>query len=171
MKTGVYTLLALVLSVVTEAQVLDGDQQFPVLNKMRWDMSRENILALCAASRITTSGNDSTITFDSEFFSAPAKVIARFREGQRRPWTIEVKFQDPKEHIPDTLVNYFTRKVGKPPANAEQKKSALLFTLRVGLSMWKTATERITLLVGRRNNSVFEVTLGIRPVIDESESG
>lgn len=163
MNISVSAFLAIALSVTAQAQVLDGDQRFPVLNTIQWDMSRKDIHNLCAAHNIITAGNDSTLTFDSNFFSTPAKVVVRFTKNSRGPWTIEVKFLKRSEHLADTLSGYFTRKLKMAPAKANQEKSALLFTLRMEVSVWKTAKERITLLLAKRDGSVFDISLAVSP--------
>jgi len=164
MEIRLYALLVTVTTVAIQAQVLNGDQRFPVLNQIQWGMSKENVLDLCAANNIKPGGNDSTITFDADFFETPAKAVVRFRDNAKKLQWLEVKFKEHPKHLLDTLVSHFTRTLGGEPARTEKEKSALLFTLRMEVAMWKTAKESVTLLVAKQNDSIFDVCLTIRPM-------
>jgi hypothetical protein len=40
----------------------------------------------------------------------------------------------------------------------------LLITLRMEVAAWKSKTERITLVVGKKNKSIFDINLSIAPL-------
>jgi len=164
MRIQEISVLVVMLPALLRAQVLNGDEQFPLLNQIRWDMSRQTILNLCAAHGTNGRGNDMAVTFDARFFGADANAFVRFKNGAERPQLIDVKFKELTEKLLDTLVSHFTRVLGESPIRAEKEKSLLLITLRMEVAAWKTKTERITLVVGKKNKSIFDINLSIAPL-------
>ena len=163
MRMAICAALLIALPTILHAQVLEGDEQFPLLNQLRWDMSREKVLNICAANKANTGGNDTTVMFDARFFGAEAKTIVRFKSKPERLRGIEVKFKDLTEKLLETLVSHFTRTAGESPLKAEKEKSLLLITLRIEITAWKTKTEKIRLMVGRQNKSIIDISLSIEP--------
>ncbi len=165
MKPGICAILAVMLPAIVHAQVLNGDQRLAPLNQIRWEMSKATIFRLCSAIKSNTVENDSAISFDADFFGAPARAAVRFKNSIERPRQIEVKFKKHPAGLPDTLINHFTRTLGKNPARVEKEKSALLFTLRMEIAVWKTTKETVNLIVAKNNQSIFDIYLMISPVI------
>jgi hypothetical protein len=150
---------------ILDAQVLNGDEQFPVVNQIRWDMSRDAIIKVCAANNLSTSENDTMLTFDAKFFGAEAKSVVRFKNRAQQPWGINVKFKELTEKLLESLVDHFTRTTGESPLKAEKEKNLLLITMRMEITAWKTKTEKITIMVGRRNKAIFDINLSITPIL------
>ncbi len=163
MRIRLCTSLVMVTVMAIQAQVLNGDQRFPVLNQIQWGMNKEMVLSLCAANNVKVGGNDSTITFDADFFGIPSKAVVRFKDNAKRLQWLEVKFKEHPVHLPDTLASHFTRTLGGEPGRTEKEKSALLITLRMEIAVWKTTKGSVTLLVAKQNKSIFDVSLTIRP--------
>lgn len=163
MRIAICAALLVSLPTILQAQVLGGDERFPVLNQIRWDMSREKILHLCASEKLNTSGNDTTVTFEAKFLGVEAKTYVRFKGKAERPWGIDVKFNELSEKLVDTLVNHFTRITGETPRKAAKEKNLVLMTMRMELAAWKTKTDKIRLIVGRRDKSIFDINLSLEP--------
>jgi hypothetical protein len=164
MKIALYVVLITTLPTILQAQVLNGDERFPVVNQIRWDMSKEGILKVCSANKVTVGGNDTIVSFEVRALDAKAKAYVRFKNKAERPWVIEVKFNELTEKIVDTLINHFTRTTGESPRRAAKEKSLLLFTMRMELAVWKTKLEHIRLMVGKQGKSIFDINLSIAPV-------
>jgi hypothetical protein len=165
MKIAICAAFITVFSATLHAQVLNGDVRFPLLNQIRWDMSREKVLSLCTANRINVGENDTTVSFDMKVFDVEAKTLVRFKNKAEKPWLIEVKFKELTDKLVDTLVNHFTRTTGESPLRAAKEKSLLLITMRMEVAAWKTKTEKIRLLVGRQGKSIFDINLSFDPVL------
>ena len=165
MKTGICTALSLVLPVLMQAQILDGDPRFPLVSQIRWDMNRTNIVSLCTAGKVSVGGNDSTVTFDTSVLGVPATAMVRLMKESDRPRQVEIRFKEWPESLPDSLVTHFTRATGRPPARVEKEKSVLLFTIRMEVAVWKTPREKINLIVAKRNGSTYDVYLSILPPV------
>lgn len=164
MRMAICMAFIMALPTILHAQVLKGDDQFALLNQMRWDMSKEEVLRVCNANKTKIGGNDSTVTFDAVFFGLEAKTIARFKNKAERLEKIEVRFKEQTEKLLETLVSHFTLTTGESPVRAEKEKSLLLITMRMEIAGWKTKAEKILLMVGRRNNSIFDIYLSIAPI-------
>lgn len=152
------------LPTTLRAQVLDGDERFPLLNQIRWDMNKERVLNICAVNKVSAGETDTTVTFDMKVLDFGAKTFVRFKDKTEKPWVIEVKFKELTEKLVDTLVYHFTRTTGESPLRAAKEKSLLLITMRMELAAWKTKAEKIRLMVGRRGDSIFAITLSLEPV-------
>lgn len=164
MKTLICAALLTSLPVILHAQLLNGDEQFPVLNQIRWDMTRETILHLCASEKLKIGGNDTTITFEAKLLGVEAKTFVRFKSKAERPWGIDVKFKELSEKLVDTLASHITRITGELPRKAAKEKNLILMTMRMEIAAWKTKTDRISLMVGRQNKSIFDINLSLMPV-------
>lgn len=163
MRIAIYAAFIAVIPTILQAQLLNGDVRFPLLNQIRWDMSKEKVVNVCFANKANIGGNDTLITFEAKYFGVDAKTFIRFNNKAQRPSGIEVKFKELSEKLLDTLVSHFTRTTGESPVRAEKEKSLLLITVRIEVAMWKTGTEKIRLVIGRRNMSIFDLNLSFDP--------
>jgi len=164
MKKIVCMALLAALPTLLHAQVLKGDDQFSFLNQLRWDMSKEEVLRVCNANKTKIGGSDTTVTLDATLIGAEAKVIMRFKNKGERLEKIEVRFKEQTETLLETVVSHFTRTTGESPVRAEKEKSLLLITMRMEIAGWKTKAEKVILMVGRRNSSIFDMYLSIAPI-------
>ena len=164
MKTAISAVLMAVLSTALQAQVLDGDERFPFLNEIRWDMNREALLRVCAAKKVNVSRNDTMIAFNVKALDVEARAFVRFKEKADKPWGIEVKFNELTENLVDTLVNHFTLTTKESPLRASKEKNLILVTMRMEFAVWKTKSEHIRLVVGKQGKSIFDINLSIQPV-------
>jgi hypothetical protein len=156
-------------SSVAQEQVLSGDQQFPLLRELRWGMTRAEVVAACAARGVSVSEDDSSITLDAALFGEPTKTTMRLKGTTKRLGQVDIRFIDRSQALADTLTRRLTRFTGDSPMKVEKEKSVLLFTLRMEISVWETKTERLTLVVGKKGSSIFEIKLLVLPAKGQSE--
>jgi hypothetical protein len=165
MRKVICAVLLTTLPAIPHAQELKDDDQLKPLNQIRWNMSKEEVLQICNANKLRIGGSDTTVTFDAVFFGVDAKAFVRFKNKAEKPWGIDVKFKELSEKLLDTIVNHFTRITGKPPVRAEKEKSLLLVTMRMEIAAWKTNADKIMLMVGRQNKSIFDINLSFQPIV------
>ena len=163
MKTAISAVLIAVLSTALRAQVLNGDDRFPFLNEIRWDMNKESLLRVCAANKLNVSRSDTMIAFNVKAFGVEARAFVRFKSKADKPWVIEVKFKELTEKLVDTLVKHFTLTTGESPLRASKEKNLILVTMRMEFAVWKTKSEHIRLVVGKQGKSIFDINLSIQP--------
>lgn len=148
---------------VVQAQILNGCLRLPILQELRWGMSRAEVIAICAAHNISVQGVDSIATLDAVLFAVPTKVSMLLKGKTKRLGQVDVKFTDHNQALADTLVRQLTALIGDSPVKVEKEKNVLLFTLRMEIAMWQTKTERLALVVGKKGSSIFEIKLIIMP--------
>ena len=165
MRIIIYAALITALPTILHAQILNGDDRFPLFHQIRWDMNKERVLHVCAANNVNAIETDTTVTFDMRVFDVEAKAFVRFKDKTEKPWVIEVKFKELTEKLVDTLVNHFTRTTGESPLRAAKEKSLILITMRMELVAWKTKMDKIRLIIGRRGDSIFAINLSLGPAL------
>ena len=164
MRSRYIAVIVMLIPIAAHAQLLGGNAQAPLLlHQLRWDMSKQEVLAVCSANKAQVTERDSTITFDDTFFEVRTKTIAKFRNEPLRLRSVELRFTEYPAGFQDSLINRITRFVGENPVKAEKEKSALIFTLRMEIALWRVGSERITLLVAKRSGSIFDSFATIEP--------
>jgi len=150
-------------STITGAQILNRDTSFPVLNEMRWEMSLNEARSLCESHHVLENSTDSTINFGVNYFGFSARTEIVFDRSSMTMARIQVKFNDAAKAIEDSLVNHFTLTTGSAPYRQVKEKSLLIMTIRMEIAAWKLPTEIVNLITAKRNDTLFELHLGILP--------
>ncbi len=145
--------------VLAVAQILGGDQNFPVLNEIRWEMSASEIQSLCNSKWSATSSTDSTMVYNASFFGAATRTKIQFDHNSRKPRMIDIGFEQPTSAMRDTLVSYFTLTTGKPPVITTKEKSAIIFTIKFEIAAWKTGKETVGVMTAMRGTSIVGLSL------------
>ena len=152
-------ILMMSLSVHVAAQMLGGDPNFPLLNEIRWDMRTDEIKSLCESRKTLLGTSDSTLTFQVRFFETSTRVKVQFNRASQLPRMVEITFEEATTAIHDTLVNYFTRKIGKPPLLTTKEKSAIIFTIKMEIASWRGVNEIISVMTMMRGSEILGVNL------------
>ncbi len=163
----VYALYALMstmfLPTLVVAQVLGGDPNFPVLNDIHWEMNSSEIQGLCKDRWKATRTTDSTLVYSASFFGNASRVKIQIDMKSKKPRMIDIGFEEATTAMRDTLVNYLTRITGKPPVITTKEKSAIIFTIKLAMAIWKTANETTAVMTGMRGSSVVALSLILTP--------
>jgi hypothetical protein len=145
------------------SQVLGGDPDFPVLNEIRWEMSASDIQGLCKNRWRQTMNTDSTMVYNASFLGIASRVKIQIDMTSKKPRMIDIGFEDATVATRDTLVNHFTRMAGKAPVVTTKEKSAIIFTIKFEMALWKSGSETIGVMTGMRGSSVIAVSLILTP--------
>ena len=163
-RQSLYWLAAVAsLMAVARGQALKGDDSFPMLNEMRWEMSLVEVKNLCAAHQSLETGTDTTVIAGMNYFGFPTRIQIMFLHGSPSINSITVKFKSPTRQIADTLINHFTRLTGKEPLRQTKEKSLLIVTLRMELSGWKLRDGTVSLIAAKHNDDIFDLFLTLLP--------
>jgi hypothetical protein len=141
------------------AQMLGGDPNFPVLNEVRWNMKADEIKSLCENRKIQIRTMDSTLIFQARFFEASSRAKIQFDRTSQLPQMVEIAFEEATAAIHDTLINYFTRKIGKPPLVTTKEKNAIIFTIKMEVASWRGGNEMISVMTMMRGSEILGVNL------------
>jgi hypothetical protein len=141
------------------AQVLGGDPNFPLLNEIRWDNKIDKIKRLCESRKIPLRITDSTLAFQTKFFEASTRTKVQFDRTSQFPQMLEIAFEEATSVIHDTLINYFTRKIGKPPLVTTKEKSAIIFTIKMELASWRVGDEVVNVMTMMQGSEILGVNL------------
>jgi hypothetical protein len=152
------------LTSTASSQILNHDEDFPVLNEMRWDMSLSEARSLCEARHVLRGSSDSSVTFEMSYLGFPASAELTFDHGSGTMSHIQVKFKEPTKTIEDTLVNHFTRTCGREPVRQVKEKSLLIITIRMEAAVWKLPSAVVELVTAKRNDSIFDLHLVLLPL-------
>ena len=152
-------LLMVFFSAHVAAQILGGDPNFPLLNEIRWDMKTNEIENLCESRKTPLRTSDSTLTFQAKIFETLTRAKIQFDRASRLPRMVEVAFQEATAATRDTLVNYFTRKTGKPPLVTTKEKSAIIFTIKIEVASWRGGDEMISVMTMMQGSEILGVNL------------
>jgi hypothetical protein len=152
-------LLVACLSTGANAQLLNGDPQFPIANKIRWDMKLDEFRNLCESQGMTPRSTDSTAVFQLKCFGVPARGKIQFDPAERLPQMVEIVFEESKELMKDTLRNYFTRITGKPPLVMVKEKSAIIFTIKMEAASWKVGNELVNVMTMMQGGTILGLNM------------
>jgi hypothetical protein len=144
---------------VARAQLLAGDSQFPLLNEIRWDMKADEIKRLCESRKAPARTTDSTLFFQTKFFDTSTRAKIQFDRTSQLPRMIDIGFEESTEAIRDTLINHFTRSTGKPPLVTTKEKSAIIFTIKMEISSWRSGKEMINVMTMMRGNTILAINM------------
>jgi hypothetical protein len=139
--------------------MLGGDPNFPVLNEIRWNMKADEITSLCEGRKIQLRTTDSTLVFQARFFEVSTRVKIQFDRTLQLLQLVEIGFEDATAAIHDTLIHYFTRKIGKPPFVTTKEKSAIIFTIKMEAASWRVGNEMISVMTMMRGSEILGVNL------------
>jgi hypothetical protein len=163
-------LLVACLSTGTYAQLLNGDPQFPIVNKIRWDMKLDEFNDLCESQGMTPRSTDSTAVFQLKCFDVPARGKIQFDPATRMPQMIEIVFEESKELMKDTLRNYLTRITGKQPLVMVKEKSAIIFTIKMEAASWKVGNEVVNVMTMMKGGKILGLNMLITKAATRSKT-
>jgi hypothetical protein len=150
--------------ILVVAQMLNRDPNFPVLNEIRWDMRTNEIESLCGNRWKETSSTDSSMVYSSSFFGAATKTVIQIDPKSKQPRMINICFEEATDAMRDTLLNYFTLITGKSPVITTKEKSAIVFTLKLEMALWKLAKETVGVMTAMRGSSIVALSLILTPM-------
>lgn len=115
-KLGCALLSFIILSTTTavRCQVLNGGSQFPLLNEIQWGMDLDQVRGALEKQGRSVKVIDTVIVFSASAFGADATTKVWFEGHSRKLWLIETKFNEPTKAIRDSLIDYFSKILGKP---------------------------------------------------------
>jgi len=145
------------------AQVLGGNPNFPVLNEIQWEMKASEIQSLCANRWKETSNTDSAMVYSASFFGTSARVKIQVDPNSKMPRMIDIAFEQPTSAMRDTLVSRFTQTTGKAPFITTKEKSAIIFTIKLEMAIWKTGNETVSVMTAMRGSSIVALSIILAP--------
>ena len=153
----------LVLAATAQAQMLRGDQSFPVLNELDWKMSMQEVQDLCQKRNVLVSAKDSSIILAVSFFGFSTRTEIQFDKELRILKLVQAKFKEPTKAMEDTLLQHITKICGTPPYRTVKEKTLLIFTVRMQMAVWRSPTELVNLVTAMRGDSLFDLSLVLFP--------
>jgi hypothetical protein len=151
------------LATPVRSQLLAGDEQFPIVNQIRWDMNASDIRNLCENQSTSIYETDSTLVFRMKCFGVFARTKVQFNRSSHIPLMVDIGFEESTEPLRDTLINHFTATTGKRPLVTTKEKNMILFTFKIELSSWKNDTDTFSVMTMGRGNSLLGLSVLISP--------
>jgi hypothetical protein len=153
--------LLLFLFIVSEslAQIPSTGADFPFLNKLRWDLSREEVQRIFADVETIKSG-DTTVVYRLNLFGKNAAAMMQFRKESKRLNAVMISFVDKDPSLSQSIETHLTTRYGKPDTtNTKEEKRFLLGTIKAETMGWKLEEEKVVLFRAFRNNELMSVTI------------
>jgi len=171
LRATVFVLTILVLPGIARAQLLNGDEHFPIINELRWETSMSDARTLCEQHRVAIETKDSTIIVTIPVLGFASRTELQFTESLKSLKSVQAKFSDASGQLADSVTNYFTRTLRSLPVRTFKEKSLLIFTVRLEMALWKSPTGIVNLVTAKQGNSFLEASLVFFPPDDEKKKG
>ena len=122
-------------------------------------MKADEIKDLCENRKTLLRTTDSTLVFQARFFEASTRAKVQFDRTSQLPQMVDVAFEEATTAIRDTLINHFTRKIGKPPLVTTKEKSMIIFTIKMEVASWRSGNEMINVMTMMRGSEILGVNM------------
>ncbi len=162
-------LILLGLTGIAHAQLLNGDEHFPIINELHWETSMSEARILCERHRVTMEIRDSTIIVKIPVLGFESRTELQFTETTKSLKSIQAKFNEASGQLADSVTNYFTRTLGAKPVRTFKEKSLIIFTVRLEMALWKSPTGIVNLVTAKQGNSFIDASLVFFPPDDQKK--
>ncbi|MEK6755862.1 MAG: hypothetical protein AABZ02_06900 [Bacteroidota bacterium] len=153
------SLIILSVTTVVRSQVLNGGLQFPLLNEIEWGMDLDQVRGALEKQGRSVKVIDTVIVLSASSFGAEATTKVWFGGHSRKLWFIETKFNEPTKAIRDSLVDYFSKLLGKPHQHTTNEQKTLFLTLNVEVVKWKTKASVLAVTIAWRGRDILNAGL------------
>lgn len=156
-------LLMLGVATTTRGQLLAGDPNFPILNDIQWGASISEVRDACIRRHIKESSTDSAVVLSEPMLGFAARTELQFNQNTKTLKLVQAKFSQPTKTLADSITNYFTRTLGRPPVRTVKEKSLLIVTLRMEIASWRLPTGLVNLVTAMNGESLFDASMVLLP--------
>jgi hypothetical protein len=152
-------------------QLIRGDENFPVINELRWGETMSEVRILCEGRQPGVSSTDSVIILQLPVLGFAARTELQFDQKTKSLKQIQAKFKEPSKALADSITSYLIRILGRGPVRTVKEKSLLIFTVRLEMATWNSPTGLVNLVTATKGESLFDASLVFFPPTVQQTSG
>jgi len=145
------------------SQLLKGDENFPIIQELRWGLSMDEVRTLCAQRQVSITSTDSAMFVTVPILGFASRTELHFSEHPKTLNRVQARLNQPTKGAADSITNYLSRKFGANPFRTVKEKSVLIITLRMEIASWRLADGLVNVVTAMRGDSIFDASLVLIP--------